>query len=173
MRGLLSLPQRLPIWHRKLWQLYWRYRSKPHGGRPRIDATLIADIRRLSLENPLWGAPRIHAELLKLGWHVAQSTVSKYMIQRSARPGPGWCSFITNHKAGIVAIDMACVRTLTFRCLCAFIVMEIRSRVLLHVEVTAHPTALWLAREIAHALPPDRRPSFLVRDNEGRAWIVR
>lgn len=144
---LRLLPQRLPAWHNQLWKLYWRHKSKSRGGRPKIDVKLISDIRRLSLENPVWGAPRIHAELLKLGWIVAQSTVSKYMIPRSTRPGAGWCSFIDNHRVNIVAIDMACVRTLSFGCLYAFVVLDIRSRELLHIEVTDHPTALWLSHE--------------------------
>lgn len=164
---IISLPRRLPRWHRRLWKLYWGHKSNRRGGRPRIDPALIAGIRRLSLENPLWGAPRIHAELLKLGWRVAQSTVSKYMIARTARPGAGWCAFIRNHRAGIVAIDMACVRTATFGCLYAFVVLELGSRRLLHTEVTHHPTALWLAREIACALPAGSRPGFLIRDNDG------
>lgn len=163
---LRSLPQRLPIWHHQLWKLYWRHISRSHGGRPRIDAKLVSDIRRLSLGNPLWGAPRIHAELLKLGWSVAQSTVSKYMIPHAARPGPGWNCLINNHRHSIVAIDMACVRTVTFRCLYAFVVMDIRSRVLLHLEVTDHPTALWLSHEIQRALPPEYRPAYLIRDND-------
>lgn len=163
---VMSLPRLLPIWHSQLWQLYWHHKSRSRGGRPLIDPKFIAAIRNLSLENPLWGAPRIHAELLKLGWHVAQSTVSKYMIPRTARSGPGWCTFIDNHRHNIAAIDMACVRTATFRCLYAFVVMEIGSRRLLHIEVTDHPTALWLAREIAIALPPGHRPAFSIRDND-------
>jgi putative transposase len=80
--------------------------------------------------------------------------------------GPGWCGFIANHRSGIVAIDMACVQTATFKCLYVFVVLEIRSRMLLHIDVTHHPTALWLAHEIACALPPGRRPAFLIRDND-------
>jgi putative transposase len=162
---LRSLPQRLPVWHHQLWKRYWRHKSRSHGGRPQIDPKLIANIRRLNVENPIWGAPRIHAELLKLGWSVAQSTVSKYMLPRSARPGAGWCSFIANHRINTVAIDMACVRTASFGCLYAFVVLDIRSRLLVHIEVTDHPTAIWLSREIAYALPPGGRPTYLIRDN--------
>jgi putative transposase len=112
------------------------------------------------------GAPRIHAELLKLGWRISQSTVSKYMVARTARPGPGWSCFIDNHLHRIVAVDMVCVRTATFRCLYAFVVMGIRRRESLPIEVTEHPTALWLSHEILRALLPERRPAYFIRDND-------
>ncbi len=129
-------------------------------------------IHRISAENPLWGAPRIHGELLKLGFCVSQSSVSKYMLPRSGRPTQGWATFLRNHAPEIAAIDMLCVPTLTFRRLYAFVVLSHRRRAILHIEVTDHPTAQWLAYQIGEAFAIDALPAFLVRDNDGAYGMV-
>ena len=121
----------------------------------------------MSAENPLWGAPRIHGELLKLGFHLAQSTVSKYMFPRGERPAPGWTTFLRNNAEAVVAVDMLTVPTLTFERLYVFVVLGHGRRAILHIEVTDHPTALWLARQITEAFPWDEAPRYLVRDNDG------
>jgi transposase InsO family protein len=118
-------------------------------------------------ENPLWGAPRIHGELLMLGFDVAQSTVSKYMMRRRKRPSQSWKTFLRNHAEAIAAIDMCVVPTVTFERLFAFLVMGHGRRQLLWVEVTSHPTAEWLARQITEAFPWLSAPTYLVRDNDG------
>lgn len=99
------LPDAIPSWHRKAWRLWWRRKSRSCGGRPRIDAVLIARIRELSDANPLWGAPHIHGELLKLGYRVAQSTVSRYMLPRDGRPAQGWATFLRNHAGAMRSTD--------------------------------------------------------------------
>ena len=167
--GMLSarLPERLPRWHRQAWRAWWRRKSRVRGGRPRIGRELIALIRRISAENPLWGAPRIHGELLKLGFHLSQSSVSRYMLPRSRSPAQGWKSFLGNHAEAIVGIDMLCVPTLTFRRLYAFVALGHRRRTILHIEVTDHPTARWLAHQIGEAFASDALGTFLVRDNDG------
>src|SRR6202166_4440751 len=96
-------PETLVRWHRAGFRCYWRWKARPLGGRPRIDAELRALIRRMSMENPLWGASRIHGELLKLGFEVAQSSVAKYMVKRRGPPSQGWRTFLRNHAPDIAA----------------------------------------------------------------------
>jgi transposase InsO family protein len=164
---VLVTPQTVMRWHRMGFRLWWRWKSKARGGRPRVSRALRELIARMSFENPLWGAPRIHGELLKLGFEIAQATVSKYMTRPPPRDAQSWKTFLRNHAADIAAIDMLTVRTLAFECLYAFIVLGHGRRAILHVEVTGHPTALWLARQIVEAFPWDTAPRFLVRDNDG------
>jgi transposase InsO family protein len=120
----------------------------------------------MSRENPLWGASRIHGELLMLGFEVAQSTVSKYMARPSKPPSQTWKTFLRNHAEAIAAIDMCVVPTLTFERLFAFLVLGHGRRRLLWFEVTRHPTAEWLARQITEAFPWTSAPAYLVRDND-------
>ena len=120
----------------------------------------------MSRENPLWGAPRIHGELLMLGFDVAQSTVSKYMERGRRPPSQSWMTFLQNHAEAIAAIDMCVVPTLTFECLFAFLVLGHGRRQLLWFDVTKHPTAEWLARQITEAFPWVSAPTYLVRDND-------
>src|SRR6266478_4395385 len=145
------------------------------GPRPKIDRGLRDLIRRMSQENPSWGASRIHGELLMLGFEVAQSTVSKYMVQGGS-PSQGWKTFFRNHAQAIAAIDLFVVPTLTFERLFAFLVLSHDRRQLLWFEVTRHPTAEWLARQITEAFPWASAPAYLVRDNDrayGQVWLPR
>jgi transposase InsO family protein len=121
----------------------------------------------MSTENLLWGAPRIHGELLKLGFQIAESTVSKYMIRRRGPPSQTWRTFLRNHADAIAAIDLCVVPTLTFECLFAFLVVGHGRRQLLWFAVTRYPTAEWLAQQIVEAFPWDTAPIYLVRDNDG------
>src|SRR5713226_513257 len=123
-------------------------------------------IRRMSRENPLWGAPRIHGELLKLGFEVAQSTVSKYVVRRQTPPSQTWKTFLLNHADAIAAIDLCVVPTVTFERLFAFLVLGHGRRQLLWFEVTRHPTAEWLAQQITEAFPWCSTPTYLLRDND-------
>jgi len=111
-------PETLMRWHRAGFRRYWRWKFRSLGGRPKIDAELCALIRRMSAENPLWGAPRIHGELLKLGFEVAQSTVAKYKVKRFGPPSEGWRTFLRNHAPDIAAMDLFVVPTLGFDLLC-------------------------------------------------------
>jgi hypothetical protein len=120
----------------------------------------------MNSENPLWGAPHIHGELLKLGFDIAQSTVSKYMVPRRDRPSQTWKTFLHNHAAGIASIDLFVVPTIAFEQLFAFLVLGHGRRHLLWFAVTRYPTAEWLARQINEALPWDRTPAYIVRDND-------
>jgi hypothetical protein len=115
----------------------------------------------MSLENPLWGATKMHGELLKLGIRVAQSTVSIYMVPRWGRPLQAWKTFIHNHAEGIASIDLFVVPTVAFQQLFAFLVLGHKRRQLLWFAVTSNPTAEWLARQITQAFPWDTAPKYL------------
>jgi transposase InsO family protein len=159
-------PETVVRWHRKGFAEYWRWTSRSRGGRPRIAKEVRDLIRRMSFENSLWGATKIHGELLKLGIEVAQSTVSNYMVPRRDRPLQTWKTFIRNHAEGIASIDLFVVPTLTFQQLFAFLVLGHKRRQLLWIAVTRNPTADWLARQITEAFPWDAAPKYLVRDND-------
>jgi hypothetical protein len=163
---MILRPETIVRWHRKGFSAFWRWKSRPLGGRPQIDKEVRDLIRRMSFENPLWGAPHIHGELLKLGFDVAQSTVSKYMVPRRDRPSQTWKTFLHNHADGIASIDLFVVPTIAFEQLFAFLVLGHGRRQLLWFAVTRHPTAEWLARQITEAFPWDRAPTYIVRDND-------
>jgi transposase InsO family protein len=159
-------PETLVRWHRAGFRSYWRWKSGNSGGRPQIELALQALIRQMSNDNPLWGAPRIHGELLKLGFEVAQSTVAKYMIKRSRGPGQSWWTFLRNHAPEIAAMDLFVVPTLAFSLLYGFVIVRLDRRQLVWIAVTSSPTAEWIARQITEAFPWDSTPHYLVRDRD-------
>jgi transposase InsO family protein len=159
-------PETILRWHRSGFKTLWRWKSRKRAGRPKIDRGLRDLIRRMSRENPKWGASRIHGELLMLGFEVAQSTVSKYMVQDGTPSSQSRKTFLRNHAQAIAAIDLCVVPTLTFERLFAFLVLGHGRRQLLWFEVTRHPTAEWLARQITEAFPWTSAPTYLVRDND-------
>ena len=120
----------------------------------------------MSIENPLWGAPRIHGELLKLGFDVAQSSVAKYMIKRRWTGDQGWRTFLRNHTPEIAAMDLFVVPTIGFELLYAIIVVRLDHRHLVWIAVTTNPTAEWVARQITEAFPWDEAPKYMVRDRD-------
>jgi hypothetical protein len=144
-------PKTLVHWHRAGFRRYWRWKSRSLGGRPRIAADLRVLIRRMSAENPLWGAPRIHGELLKLGFEVAQSSVAKYMVKRCGPPSQTWRTFVHNHALDITAMDLFVVPTIGFDLLYVFVIVRLARRDLVWINVTTHPTADWIARQITEA----------------------
>jgi transposase InsO family protein len=159
-------PETVMRWHRAGFRAYWRWKSRRRAGRPKIERDLRDLITRMSRDNPLWGASRIHGELLMLGFQVAQSTVSKYMPRGRKPPSQSWKTFLRNHAEAIAAIDLCVVPTVTFDRLFAFLVVGHGRRQLLWFEVTRHPTAAWLARQITEAFPWASAPRYLVRDND-------
>ena len=136
------------------------------GGRPQIETDLRAVIRRMSMENPLWGAPRIHGELLKLGFEVAQSSVPKYTVKRRRPPSQGWRTFLRNHAPDIAAMDLFVVPTIGSEVLCAFVIVRLDRRDLVWVNVTVNPTAEWVARQLTGAFPWNGPPRYLIRDRD-------
>jgi hypothetical protein len=159
-------PETILRWHRTGLKAFWRWKSRNRVGRPKIDRGLRDLIQRMSRENPLWGASRIHGELLMLGFEVAQLTVSKYLTRPPKPPSQTWKTFLRNHAEAIAAIDMCVVPTLSFDLLFAFLVLGHGRRQMLWFEVTRHPTAEWLARQITEAFPWASAPTYLVRDND-------
>jgi transposase InsO family protein len=159
-------PGTLVRWHRAGFRRYWRWKSRFLGGRPQIDAELRALIRRMSADNPLWGAPRIHGELLKLGFEVAQSSVAKYMVKRCGPPSQGWRTFLRNHAPDIAAMDLFVVPTIGFDLLYVLVIIRLERRNLVWINVTPNPSAEWVARQITEAFPWTEAPSYLIRDRD-------
>jgi putative transposase len=162
---VLVKPATVVQWHRNGFRVFWRWRSR-RPGRPKIGIELRALIRRMSRANPLWGAPRIHGELLKLGIEISQATVGRWMPWRPRVPSPTWQTFLRNHLPDIAAIDMFVVATATFRLLYALIVLSLDRRRVVHFEVTTNPTQNWLSRQITEAFPWDTAPRYLLRDRD-------
>jgi transposase InsO family protein len=123
-------------------------------------------VRRMSVENPLWGAPRIHGELFKLGFEVAQSSVAKYMVKRRGRPSQGWRTFLHNHAPDIAAMDLFVVPTIGFDLLYAFVIVRLGRRDLVRINVTAYPTADWVARQLTEAFPWNEAPRYMIRNRD-------
>src|ERR1017187_5917982 len=159
-------PETLIHWHRSGSRYYWRWKSRSLGGRPQIETDLRVIIRQMSVENPLWGAPRIHGELLNLGFEVAQSSVAKYMVKRSGPPSQGWRTFLRNHAPDIAAMDLFVAPTIGFDLLYAFIIVRLDRRDLIWISVTTNPTAEWIARQLTEAFPWDDAPRYLIRDRD-------
>ena len=160
-------PETVVRWHRRGWRLFWRTKSRPRRiGRPRVETEIRSLIRRISAENPLWGAPRVHGELLKLGYDVAEATVAKYLVKRTPSPSPSWPTFLRNHLTEIVAVDFFTVPTATFGTLYVFLVLSLDRRRIIHFNVTDSPTAAWTSRQLVQAFPFDTAPRFIIRDRD-------
>ena len=160
-------PETVLRWHREGFRAYWRWKSRPRGGRPRVDRETRELIARMQRENPLWGAPRIHGELLMLGIDVSESTVSKYLGRVPRPPSQSWRTFVRNHLHQSIAIDFAVVPTIRFSLLYVCVVLDHGRRRILHVNVTANPTAAWAAQQVVEALPWETNAKFLFRDGDG------
>ena len=163
---MIIRPETLVRWHRAGFRRYWRWKSRRQGGRPPIKAELRALIRQMSTDNELWGAPRIHGELLKLGFEVAQSSVAKYMVKRRGPPSQGWRTFLRNHAPQVAAMDLFVVPTIGFKLLHGLVVVRIHRRDLVCINVTANPTAEWVARQITEAFPWNEAPRYMIRDRD-------
>jgi putative transposase len=163
---ILVKPETVLRWHRQGFRYFWRWKSR---GRPCVSPELVRLIRRMSQENTLWGAPRICSELLLLGYDVAEATVAKYMTRRGRRPpSQTWRTFLRNHLRTTAACDFFVIPTATFRLLFCFVILSHDRRRILHVNVTAHPTAEWTAQQIRQAFPGDgTEPRYLLRDRDG------
>ncbi|MET4518130.1 hypothetical protein [Bradyrhizobium sp. I1.7.5] len=159
-------PDTVIRWHRAGFRLYWRWKSRHRCGRPAVPLEIRRLIREMSIANPLWGAPRIHGELLKLGIEIGQTSVAKYMARRRGPPSQGWKTFLRNHADGIVAIDLFVVPTISFRLLYGLLIMGHGRRQILWFGVTAHPTAEWIANQLTQACGWEQIPRYLVRDRD-------
>jgi transposase InsO family protein len=161
---VLVKPATVVQWHRQSFRLFWRWRSR--SGRPSVDREIRQLIREMSSANSLWGAPRIHGELLKLGIEISQATVAKYMVPRPGTPSPTWRTFLRNQAEGIAAIDMFVVASASFRLLYVMVILAHDRRRIIHTAVAEHPTAAWLSRQVTEAFPWNTAPRYLLRDRD-------
>ncbi len=164
----LVQPETLLRWHRKLFRLFWKRKSKAHARKPKLSPETISLIKEMAANNRLWGAERIRGELLKLDIRVSKRTIQKYMrpIRHKRLSGQTWKTFLRNHAAEIWACDFLQVTDLFFRPLFAFFIVELQSRKVIHVNVTRSPTDLWVAQQLREATPYGEGPKYLIRDND-------
>src|ERR1700722_7087017 len=163
---MIIRPETLVRWRRAGFRHYWRWKSRSPGGRPQIEADLRALIRRMSVENPLWGAPRIHGELLKFGFEVPQSSVAKYMVKRRGPPSQEWRTFLRNHAPDIAAMDLFVVPPIGFKLLYGFVIIRPGRSHLVRIGSTTIPTAEWVPRQCTEAFPWDGTPRYMIRDRD-------
>ena len=161
-------PETVIGWHRKGFRLFWTWKSRRgKPGRPPVSREIRYLVRRMSRENTRWGAPRIHGELLKLGFSISQAAVSKYMVRYPSPPSQSWRTFLTNHADCLASIDFFVVPTARFHPLFGFIVLHHERRQIVHFGVTANPTMAWVAQQIREAFPWGTAPRYLIRDRDG------
>ena len=160
-------PETVVRWHRSGFKCYWTWKSRRRRpGRPSVAPEVRELIRDMSRSNPLWGAPRVHGELMKIGISISQAAVSKYMVRDRKPPSQTWRSFLDNHLADLVSIDFFTVPTATFRVLFVFVVLSHERRRIVHFNVTEHPSAEWTAQQRVNAFPWDTAPRYLIRDRD-------
>ena len=159
-------PETVIRWHRAGFRAYWRWKSRLRGGRPKIPLEIRRLIREMSLANPLWGAPRIHGELLKLGIDVGQTTVAKYMVRGRRPPSQGWKTFLHTHADGVASMDLFVVPTISFRLLYGLLILHHDRRQILWLGVTAHPTAEWISQQLTEAYGWKVAPRYIIRDRD-------
>ena len=159
-------PDTIVRWHRAGFRLYWCWKSRRRGGRPTVPLEIRKLIREMSIANSLWGAPRIHGELLKLGIEIGQTSVAKYMVRRIGPPSQGWKTFL-NNADGIAAMDLFVVPTISFRLLYGLLIMGHGRRQILWFGVISHPTAEWIANQLTEACGWEQAPRYLIRDRDG------
>jgi putative transposase len=167
---LIVRPETVVGWHRAGFRLYWRWRSRSRGGRPKITEEIRTLIRRMAEENANWGAPKIHGELLKLGLAVSERSVARYLrrIRHRSDPGKQWLAFLQNHHEVIVAFDFFTVPTLTFRVLYCFFVIEHGRRRILHFNVTRHPSAAWVVQQLREVFPEATPYRYAILDRDSK-----
>jgi transposase InsO family protein len=163
-------PETVVGWHRAGFRLYWRWRSRPGGGRPKITDEIRALICRMANDNPTWGAPKIHGELLKLGFVVSERTVTRCLgrVRRRGDPAKRWLAFLQNHREVIVAFDFFTVPTVTFKLLYCFFVIAHERRKILHFNVTCHLTADWVVQQLREAFPEAGPYRYVILDRDSK-----
>ena len=161
-------PATVIAWHRRGFGLFWRWKIRRGlPGRTTVPSDVRQLIRTMCRDNPLWGAPRIHGELLKLGIDIGQTSVGKYMVRLRQPPSQTWRTFLDNHLKSLVSVDFFTVPTIGFQILYVFLVLAHDRRRILHFNVTAHPTAEWTGQQLREAFPFDQIPRYLLRDRDG------
>src|ERR1700730_9826204 len=163
-------PETVVGWHRAVFRLFWRWRSRARGGRPKTSAEIRALIRRLAEENPTWGAPKVHGELQKLGLVVSERSVARYLrcVRHRGDPGKSWLTFLANHREVIVAFDFFTLPTVTFQLLYCFFVIALERRKILHFNVTQHPTTEWVVQQLREAFPEAGPYRYVILDRDAK-----
>src|SRR5437899_662724 len=160
-------PDTVLRWQRRRFRECWtKLSARPTGGPPPVHAEIKVLVMRMAAANPPWGAPRIHGELLKLGIHVAERTVSRLLPKRRTPPSQTWRTFLANHVRDLVSLDFFTVPTARLRVLFVLVVLAHHRRRVVHFNVTEHPTAHWTAQQIVDAFPDDSAPAYLLRDRD-------
>ncbi len=165
-------PETIIRWHRLAFKLYWGWKYSRKSGRPTLHPHIIRLIGQMSEANPVWGAPRIHGELLKLGIKVASSSVEKYMRKRNRPRGQPWKTFLKNHSKDIVAIDFFIVPTIKLKMLWAFVVLSHDRRRIVYTAVTHHPSPKWTVQQLRNAFPFSTMPRFILHDRDRNFWGI-
>jgi putative transposase len=165
---LIVQPETLLRWHRELFRVFWKHKSKGRSKKPRLSCETISLIKEMTAKNRLWGAERMRGELLKLDIRVSKRTIQKYMkhVRPKRARGQTWKTFLRNHAAEVWACDFLQVTDLFFRPLFAFFIIELKSRKVIHVNVTRSPTDPWIAQQLREATPYGKTPTYLIRDND-------
>jgi len=164
---IIVKPETAIAWHRRGFRLYWTWKSRQgKPGRPEVAREVRDLIRKMSLANPLWGAPRIHGEILKLGIELSQTTVAKYLARPRKPPSETWRTFLDSHLKQLVSTDFFVVPTVNFRILFVFVALAHHRRRVIHFNVTSHPTSEWTAQQIAEAFPWNTAPRYLLHDRD-------
>ena len=164
---LVFKPETVIRWHRQSSRLFWKWKSRSEACRPKIPQAQIDLIKQMANQNPLWGAPRIHGELLKLGFDISEATVQRYMPKRQPRTTrQRWKAFLKNHSAQIASVDFFVVPTITFKLLYVLVFLSHDRRRIIHFNVTAHPTAQWCAQQLRNAFSDAEPLRFLIRDRD-------
>lgn len=160
-------PETVIQWHKKGFKLYWRIKSNHKGGRPKIEKELRTLIRQMAFDNPLWGVPRIHGELLKIGFCISQSTVLRYMPKGNGRTtGQRWKTFLKNHSRKIISVDFFTVATVNFKIVYVLVFLEHSRRKIIHFNITSNPTSLWTAQQLRNSLLDRENPKYIIRDRD-------
>ncbi len=164
-------PETVVAWHRKGFRLFWRWKSRSgKPGRLGVPQEVRDLIRMMSRNNPRWGVPRIHGELLKLGIEITEPTVAKYMVRSRKPPSQSWRTLLNNHVKSMVSVDFFVVPTVRFQILYVFLVLAHDRRRIVHFGVTEHPAAEWTAQQLREAFPWDSAPRYLLRDRDRILW---
>jgi transposase InsO family protein len=165
---LIIKPETVIRWHQQGFRLYWRWKSRNKSGRPTIPQEQINLIKQMANENPRWGAPRIHGEMLKLGFDISEATVLRYLPKKPRRTtGQQWKTFLRNHSAEIISLDFFTVPTITFRLLYVLVFLSHDRRKIIHFNVTDHPTSEWATQQLRNVFYDQEIPKFLIRDRDG------
>jgi len=164
---LIIKPETVIKWHQQGFKLYWKWKSRPKSGRPKIPQEQIDLIKRIADENPLWGAPRVHGEILKLGFNISESTVLRYVPKKPGRTtGQHWTTFLKNHSSEIASLDFFSVPTITCRLLYVVVFLSHNRRKIIHFNLTEHPTSEWTTQQLRNAFYDEETPTFLIRDRD-------